>query len=118
MATQQVTTQTSSNGNVSATGSDGSYANGTYNGTSTSTTSVPNYAAQAQARENIRMRREAIAEERIRLSQTALKDNSVQPQTTVGGYVYFQFAKKVESVHLIIPIGETDYEFPFTMIHK
>jgi hypothetical protein len=118
MATQQVSTQTTTNGSVNANGSDGSSAYGTYNGTSTSTTTVPNYAAQAQARENIQRRREALAEESQRLSQTTLKDNSVLPAQTVGGNVYFEFEKKAQVVTLSIPIDGTTYEFPFTMMKR
>jgi hypothetical protein len=116
MARQQATTQTASTGTVNATSSDGTYTNGTYNGTSTSTTSVPDYAAQARAQENIRRRREAIAAESQTLSQTSLKANSVLPNQTVGGFVYFDFNKKVEKVNMLIPINGITYEIPFTMI--
>jgi hypothetical protein len=115
MASQQVTTQTNSNGTVSATSSDGTYANGTYNGTSTSTTTVPNYAAQAQARENIQRRRQALAAEAQALSQTSLRANSVQPGQTISGLVYFEWDKKVESFRILIPINGIIYEVPFTM---
>jgi hypothetical protein len=115
MATQQVTTQTNTNGTVNAYGSDGTYANANYNGTSTSTTSVPNYAAQAQARENIRRRREAIAEEAQSLSQSSLLANSLAGGQSISGSVYFQFDKKVEEAVLTLMIDHVTYEFPFTM---
>jgi hypothetical protein len=115
MATQQVSTQTNTNGTVNAYGSDGTYANANYNGTSTSTTSVPNYAAQAQARENIRRRREAIAEEAQSLSQSSLLANSLAGGQSISGSVYFQFDKKVEEAVLTLMIDHVTYEFPFTM---
>jgi hypothetical protein len=113
MATQQVTTRTSSNGTVSATDSNGTYVNGTYDGASTSTTRIPDYAAQTQARETIRRRREALAAEAERMSHTTLKANSVLPGQTVSGLVYFEFDKKVKTFTLLIPIGDTVYQFPF-----
>ena len=116
MATQQVTTQTNSNGTVNATGSDGSSANGTYNGTSTSTTSVPDYAAQARARENIRKRKEALAAERQAMEQTSLRANTVHPGQTVAGFVYFEWGKKSEDVMISMPIGDTLYQVPFKIV--
>jgi hypothetical protein len=116
MATQQVTTQTNTNGTMNATGSDGTYANANYNGTSTSTTSVPNYAAQAQARENIQRRREAIAEETQSLSKSSLLDNSLLAGQSISGSVYFQFDKKVQDAILTLLIDHVTYEFPFTII--
>jgi hypothetical protein len=118
MATKQVTTDTTSNGTVDLNSSDGTYTNGTYSGTSTSTTSVPDYAAQAQAQENIRNRNAAIAAESQVMSQAALKANSVMPNQAISGVVYFEFDKKVETLQLILPIGGITYEIPFTMTWK
>jgi len=118
MATQQVTTQSTTNGTVSATSSNGTYANGSYNGTTTSTTSAPNYAAQAQAQDNIRRRREAIAAESQELSQSSLKANSLLAGQTVSGNVYFEFDKKAENLVLRLLIDHVSYEFPFKMIRQ
>jgi hypothetical protein len=128
MATKQTTSQTdtsgtvNSSGNVSVYGSDGSSANGsyngngTYNGTSTNTTSSPDYAAQARARDNIAQRNAAVAGVEANLSQTSLRSNTVLPGKTVRGYVYFQFDKHTDAQHLTIPISQTNYVFSFHTI--
>jgi hypothetical protein len=118
MATQQVTTQSTTNGTVSATSSNGTYANGSYSGSTTSTTSVPDYAAQARANENIRRRREAIAAESQELSQSSLKANSLLPGQAVSGIVYFDFDKKAENLILRLLIDHVTYEFPFRVIKQ
>jgi hypothetical protein len=118
MATQQATTQTSTNGTINATNSDGTYSNGTYNGTTTSTTSVPDYAAQAHAQENIRRRREGIAAESDSLSKLSLKANSVLPNQTVSGFAFFDFDKKAQNITVVIPIDGITYQIPFQMKWK
>ena len=112
MASQQVTTQTNSSGTVQATGSDGSYANGTYNGNSTSTTSVPDYAAQARARENIARRRAALAAQETEMNQTVLRANTVDSGKSLSGFVYFDSEKHGTEYIVDVPIGGIVYEFP------
>jgi hypothetical protein len=130
MATKQTTSQTdttgtvNSSGNVSVYGSDGGSANGsyngngTYNGTSATTTSSPDYAAQARARDNIAQRNAAVAGVEATLAQTSLRSNTVLPGKTVRGYVYFQFDKHTDAQHLTMPIGQTNYLFPFHTIRQ
>lgn len=60
MARQRSTTTTNSSGTVNASSSDGSSATGTYNGTSTATTSSPDYAAQERASQTIQQRNAAL----------------------------------------------------------
>ncbi|WP_433972697.1 hypothetical protein [Tunturiibacter lichenicola] len=130
MARQQTTTQTSSSGTinnsgtVNTTSSDGTYTNGTYNGSGTytgnsaSTTSSPDYAAQARANERIRERNAAVASLQSNLMQTSLRANTVATKQTVRGFVYFEREKHADLVHLTIPVGGTVYEFPFQFIKK
>jgi hypothetical protein len=117
MARQQSTTTTNSNGTVNASSSDGSSATGTYNGTSTSTTSSPDYAAQARANDAIRQRNAALASMSGQLSNEVFKANTVPPNQTVRGIVLFEKDKKTQTLMFSLPIGETVYEFPFTFIH-
>ncbi|WP_263382249.1 hypothetical protein [Granulicella arctica] len=114
MATQQVTTQSTSSGTVQATSNDGSSASGTYSGTGTSTTSVPNYAAQEQARQNIARRRAALGAHEAELEQTGLKANTVDSGKYVGGYVFFESEKHGEFYVVDLPIAGVVYRFPFT----
>ncbi len=113
MASQQVTTQTNNSGTVQATASDGTYANGSYNGTSTSTTSVPDYAARARARENIARRRAALAAREAELQQTALRSNTVEAGAAVGGLVFFESEKHGQNYIVDLPISGVIYEFSF-----
>ena len=113
MATQQVTTQTNTSGTVQATGNDGSYANGTYNGNSTSTTSVPDYAAQTRARENITRRRAALAASQAELEQTVLRANTVDPGKLISGFVFFESEKRGEMYLVDLAINGVVYEFAF-----
>ena len=116
MATQQITIQTSSSGTVNANSSDGTYTNGTYNGFSTSTTSTPDYAAQARANERIREQNAAVASMRAGLMQTSLKSNSVMPGQSIRGYVYFEREKRATTMKLTVPISGALYEFPFAFV--
>jgi hypothetical protein len=113
MARQQSTTDTTSSGTVSAYGSDGSYANGSYQGTSTSTTSAPDYAAQERAREQIAMNRQRAANAEQYLEGVALRANTLAPGQSTRGAVYFQRGPKNGIVQIGIPIGNTLYQFPF-----
>jgi len=116
MARQQSTTTTNSNGTVNASGSDGTMATGVYSGTSTSTTSSPDYAAQARANEAIRQRNAALASMSGQLSSEAFKANTVLPNQTVRGIVLFEKDKKTQSIMFSLPIGATVYKFPFTWV--
>jgi len=117
MQQQQSTTTTTSTGTVNATGSDGSYASGTYNGSAVSKTSSPDYAAQARANQVIQQRNQQVAALNEQLSRTALKANTVVPNQNVRGYVFFEADKKVKNVMLSIPVGGTVFKFPFTFVH-
>ena len=114
MARQQNTTTTNSNGTINASSSDGTTSTGSYNGTSTSTTSSPDYAAQARANEAIRQRNAALAAMSGQLSSTVFKANTVLPNQTVRGIVLFEKDKKTQSMMFSLPIGATVYKFPFT----
>jgi hypothetical protein len=118
MQRQQSTTTTTNTGTASATGSDGSYATGTYNGSSVSTTSSPDYAAQARANQIIQARNQQVAAISQQLSQTALRTNTVAPNQSVRGFVFFEADKKVKDVVLSIPVGATVYRFPFGFVHQ
>jgi hypothetical protein len=118
MARQQSTTTTNSTGAINASGSDGSSATGTYNGTSTSRTSSPDYAAQARADEAIRQRNAAFASLSGQLSHEEFKANTVLPNQTVRGIVLFEKDKKTQSLMFSVAVGGTIYEFPFTLVHQ
>jgi len=118
MARQQSTTTTNSTGTINASDSDGATATGTYNGTSTSVTSSPDYAAQARAAETIRERNAAFASLSGQLSHEVFKANTVFPNQTVRGIVLFERDKKAQSLMFSAPVGGTVYEFPFIFIHQ
>jgi hypothetical protein len=113
MQSQQSTTTTTSSGTIDTTNSDGTHSTGDYNGSSTSTTSSPDYAAQAQASETIRQNNAAVAAFNTQLSRDALRANTVLPNSGVRGFVFFERDKKAQSVTLAIPIAGTVYKFPF-----
>ncbi len=106
MQQQQTTTNTTSNGTVNVNSSDGTYANGTYNGTSTSTTNTPDYAAQARANEAIRERNATLATQSAQLENAALKSNTLVSGQTIGGRVFFERKGKVSSLALSVPSAE------------
>lgn len=121
---QKSTTQTTSSGTINAHSSEGTDTTGTYNGTSTSTTSSPDPAAQERAAEQIRQRNASIAAANAQRSsvasaeggltmQTALAANTVPPNRAIAGFVYFEGDKKAGIVTLRIPIAGNLYEFKF-----
>lgn len=109
MQRQQTTTNTTSSGTINTTDSDGTNSTGVYDGSSTSTTSSPDYAAQARADEAIRQNNAALAA----LNGDALRANTVVPNSGVRGFVFFERDKKVQSLVLSVPVGTTLYKFPF-----
>jgi hypothetical protein len=118
MQRQQTTTTTTSGGTIDTTNSDGTYSTGDYNGSSTSTTSAPDYAAQARANDTIRQNNTALAAFNSELSRDALRANTVLPNSGVRGFVFFERDKKAQSMTLAIPIGETVYKFPFIFVRQ
>jgi len=118
MARQQSTTTTTSAGTVNASSSDGSSGTGTYNGTSTSRTSTPDYAAEARADETIRERNAALASLSGQLSHAVFKANTVLPNQAVRGIVLFEKDKKTQTLMFSVPVGGTVYEFPFAFVHQ
>jgi hypothetical protein len=113
MQRQQSTTDTTSNGTVNVNGSDGTYATGTYNGTSTSTTSTPDYAAQARANDAIRERNAVLAIQSSQLANAALTSNTVLPSQSASGCVFFERKGKASNLVLSVPIGDKVFRFPF-----
>jgi hypothetical protein len=113
MARQQSTTTTTIAGTVRASTSDGSSATGTYSGTSTSTTSTPDYAAQARAAETIQARNDAFSSYASFASRVILRANTLLPTQSVRGYMLFERDKKAKLVMLSGIIGDTIYQFPF-----
>jgi hypothetical protein len=115
MQRQQSTVTTSSTGTVSANGSDGTTATGIYSGRSTSTTSTPDYAAQARAAETIRARDEAFATTADFASRVMLRANTLLPSDSLHGYMFFERDKKEKLVMLSGILGDTIYQFPFLL---
>jgi hypothetical protein len=113
MASQSITTETRSSGDVELTGNNGTYANGTYQGTSTSTTSVPDYAAQERARENIARRRATVTAHQVELNNTVLKDNTVEAGDKLSGSLFFELDKHAGDYVVDIPVDRVVYEFTF-----
>jgi hypothetical protein len=108
---QQTSSTTTTRGTVSAIGSDGTSVTGTYS--DRSTTSAPNYAAQAQAAETIRARDEAYANTADFASRTMLRANTLLPNSQIRGYLFFERDKKEKLVMLSGIVGDTIYQFPF-----
>jgi hypothetical protein len=115
MARQQTTTNTYSSGTVRANGSDGSSATGSYTGTATTTTSSPDYAAQARAAQTIKMRNEAFASFANATGRTMLRANTAPTNQSVQGFVLFERDKKAKSIMLSCIVGNTVYQFPFDL---
>jgi hypothetical protein len=114
MATQQVTTQTTSSGDVNLYSSDGTSASGSYNGSSTSTTYVPNYQARATAQQNIAYRRTELRNSETELESTAIRDNTLVPNGTIAGTAYFKRGPKTGDIVIRVPLGNSVFEFPFS----
>lgn len=114
MQQNQSTTQSSTNGNVSVYGSDGGSANGTYSGTTTSTTSAPDYAAQQRTQQQIAQHRADLAAASGDLLANSLLATTLLHNQTKAGRVYFERNRHHEETLLLMPIGPTMFQFPFT----
>jgi endonuclease YncB( thermonuclease family) len=115
---QSSTSQSTTSGTVSAYGNNGSYANGTYQGTTTTTRMSPNVYAQKRAAENNRRRSSEAADRADQLQETALKINTLFPGEHTGGLIYFEKKKFVETGAFQILIDGTVYQFLFTPVAK
>jgi hypothetical protein len=115
-STTNTTSTSTANGTVRATSSDGTYANGTYNGTSTgrstSTTTTPDYQARAIAEQRIADRNAKVAAANDQMMQTELRANTLVPGQAIGGYVYFK-SIAATGFHPRIVVAGKVYEFEF-----
>jgi hypothetical protein len=115
-STTNTSSSSTTNGTVRATSSDGTYINGTYNGTTTgsskSTTTTPDYQARAIAEQRVAERNARVAAANDQMMQTALKSNTLVPGQAIGGYVYFK-SIAANGFHPRVVINGTVYEFPF-----
>jgi hypothetical protein len=110
-ANHQQTSSTTTTGTVSAIGSDGTSVMGTYSDRSTTTS--PDYAAQARAAEIIRERNEAFATASNFAERVILRANTVPANQGIRGYILYERDKKAKLVMLSGIIGDTIYQFPF-----
>jgi len=115
MQRRQSSTTTSSTGTINASSTDGTSATGIYSGRSTSTTSTPDYAAQARSAEAVRARNEAFATTADFASRTMLRANTLPPSDRLRGYMFFERDKKEKLVMLSGIVGDTIYQFPFLL---
>jgi hypothetical protein len=81
-------------------------------GTATSTTTSPDYAAQARAADRISARNATVAAMNAQMLQSALTANTLSPGQSIAGYVYFKSAD-AKKLHPRIPIGDKVFEFEF-----
>lgn len=112
MSQTSQTVQTTGSGNVSVFGSGG-YANGTYTGTSTSTVTSPDVAAQRRAdAQNAETSAQAQAQT-TGIRMAGMRANTLFPKHYIQGDVYFprkkfqtgDFVLKVENVYYVFGIS-------------
>jgi hypothetical protein len=119
MATRQETTTSNNSGNVNAAGG-GETANGTYSGTTTTTQKVPDQQRIQQIRQD-QLRMEEKAQSEIEdVSHRALRASTLEPGQEVRGAVFFKRDGSCGSrigckMRLVIPVGETTFEFPISL---
>ena len=109
-------TEIQSSGSVSLNGLDGPRVTGNYAGTdaskTTSTTSIPDYTARAEAAQAIRDRNQLVAAKNAQVAESALRDNTLEPGQAVGGFVYFKSAT-ADELRVHITVDDTEYDFEF-----
>lgn len=110
MATRTTTSQSQESGSFNVYGPRTS-ANGTYSGSSTTTTTAPDYSARDRAAEaNARASAEARGEAELTRGN-ALRTTTLFPAHYVNGSIFFEH-KKIERAVFRIMIGQTVYNFP------
>lgn len=107
---QTSTAQSTTSGNVNVRGSDGSWGNGTYSGTTTTTLITPNSEAQRGAAEGNRHRSATAAGRAEQIQNAALKMNTLFPGEHAAGIIYFEKKKFQKGVFQIL-IDGTIYQF-------
>jgi|GEM_PF-2977990 len=115
---QTSTARSTTDGTLSVYGNDGSYARGTFNGTTTTTVTSPNVYAQARTAEDNRRRSFEAASKADQLQETSLKMNTLFPGERAVGLIYFEKKKFEELGTFQILIDGTIYKFSFTPFVK
>jgi hypothetical protein len=114
-ARQQVTTESNTDGNANAYGSNGSSAAADFNAQTRSTTYVPNYAAQQRANQQIAANNGALAAVVDDLNANVLRATTISPGQSIAGRMYFRREKHAKSLLLTAVVGDSHVEFPFDL---
>jgi hypothetical protein len=110
---QQIVTRTTSSGTATAIGSGG-MVTGTYNGTSATTTTIPDYQARAAAENTAQARSaQAVANGASYMNDEMLA-NTLWPKQDIFGRIYFSL-KKYHSATFVIEIEGKEYAFLFSL---
>ena len=112
LATTTTTAQTTQSGNVSVTDNRGNTANGTYSGTSQTTTVQPNTVAQNEVQRNNRQRQANADIQSDNILQTAFKSNTLEPNQSTNGLFYFKRNKKAKFSIFTLKIGDLYFDIP------
>lgn len=112
LQTQTTTVDSSSTGTFSANRNDGASVNGTFAANSQATITSPNVQAQVNEAIRARQRNNEAASAGSFYTSNGLKANTIFPNTTVGGYIYFP-RKKAQFAIMTIEVGDILFDFAF-----
>ena len=107
MATRTATVNSTTSGTVTMTDSQG-MSNGTYQGQTTSTVSVPDADTQNEAEEKIAARNAKVEAKSNSVIQSVLRANTIFAGEDVMGRIYFPY-KKGEFMYIAIKIDDKLY---------
>jgi hypothetical protein len=116
-ARRQTTSTSTTTGNATVMG-PGGMATGTYNGTTMTTTSEPDPAAQQRSAAQIDRIRGDAANAVGNIQSTVLRANTVLPGQMIMGVVYFEHEKRIAQATLTVVVGGETFEFPFDRVAK
>ena len=115
MAQKQSTSTSTTDGNVTVSGPNGT-ASGTYNGTTMTTSSQPDYEARQRSADKANQIRAEANNAVNNLQSTALRANTIFPGQQMIGAVFFQHERHIQEATLTVVVGNDSFVIPFERI--
>ncbi len=115
MAQKQTTSTSTTEGTATVSGPGGA-ASGTYNGTTMTTSSQPDYEARQRAAEKADRIRAEANNAASNLQSTALRANTIIPGHQIIGAVFFEHEKHIQKATLTVVVGNDSFVIPFERV--
>jgi hypothetical protein len=115
MAQKQTTSTSTTEGTATVSGPGGT-ASGTYNGTTMTTSSQPDYEARQRAAEKADRIRTEANNAASNLQSTALRANTLLSGQQMIGAVFFEHERHIQQATITVVVGNDSFVIPFERV--